>query len=789
MGKSEILSADENKKLNEEMLRMREKKNMPARQDGIKEEEKEENNLQPEAETKQSAKENVIQEKADNSNDKNVMVKNKPLDKGIKLICQYNEGEKEKDIYEVLQELSVGSFGRTYLCKRIGGVDDGIPVVIKEFCPDPKDTYRKANHELDINYIGKERIFEDFLKEPRRVKDLKDEARKRNPQFPKREWEKLNLAIPLTDEPFTCFNNWYYVMEYVEGKTLTEYLIENYDNLSLEKRLRIVLQICIAIHNLHSKDCVHQDLSPNNVMIQEDENGILKVKVIDYGMSTTLFHTNAYSSIVRNGGSRGLSDALLQYGNYKTLCGGTEEDKELIKLIDIYSLGNILIYTCLAGYELITSEWEDYFLKPVLNEEPIVADTPIGKKEEAIKRMIRELAKDATNLDLNERAQSLKSGDDNSRPNEKTKFIDYFINRLKNIQAELMNPIMPDPAVSPAIVEDGENNPEGQVPAEDNEVIKEEPEPQNSKETNPEEGSVDTTAEIIKKAENGDAIAQSNLGLWYELGLEMPQDMQKAKEWYAKAAAQGDTTAQYKLGYFYEEGKGVPKNLNEAIKWYTQAAQQGHAVSKIALKRLSRKRIFYQRLAFLCILGGIALIAAIIFGIYKVYPEVFPFSSNQPKQEQASMDNRVTPETDLVETKTEEPIENKEQQAQTVKQQIQTEERKLPLNERPTRTTDKIQEGHNTSTIDVSALTPATLTALMGKAQTDAVTRERLFNVFADGIIFLVMDENGNAFDLPRLKLFNNLEENAYQIGKTHRVDNFENENGKIRIIYLTEIK
>ena len=153
------------------------------------------------------------------------------------------------------------------------------------------------------------------------------------------------------------------------------------------------------------------------------------------------------------------------------------------------------------------------------------------------------------------------------------------------------------------------------------------------------------------------------------------------------------------------------------------------------------------------------------------------------------MDNRVTPETDLVEIKTEKPIENKEQQAQTVKQQIQTEERKLPSNEKPTRTADKIQEGHNTSTIDVSALTPANLTTLMGKAQTDVVTRERLFNVFADGIIFMVMDENGNAFDLPRLKLFNNLEENAYQIGKTHRVDNFENENGKIRIIYLTEIK
>ena len=51
------------------------------------------------------------------------------------------------------------------------------------------------------------------------------------------------------------------------------------------------------------------------------------------------------------------------------------------------------------------------------------------------------------------------------------------------------------------------------------------------------------------------------------------------------------------------------------------------------------------------------------------------------------------------------------------------------------------------------------------------------------------IDENGNAFELSLLKLYNNLKDNAYQIGKTYQVDNFENENGKIKIVILTKIK
>ena len=43
-----------------------------------------------------------------------------------------------------------------------------------------------------------------------------------------------------------------------------------------------------------------------------------------------------------------------------------------------------------------------------------------------------------------------------------------------------------------------------------------------------------------------------------------------------KAAEQGDAEAQTSLGLMYDNGKGVPQDYAEAVKWYRKAAEQGH---------------------------------------------------------------------------------------------------------------------------------------------------------------------------------------------------------------------
>jgi TPR repeat protein len=76
-------------------------------------------------------------------------------------------------------------------------------------------------------------------------------------------------------------------------------------------------------------------------------------------------------------------------------------------------------------------------------------------------------------------------------------------------------------------------------------------------------------------AEQGDAKAQSALGLMYTNGEGVQKDYAEAAKWYRKAADQGYARAQSALGYLYANGSGAPQDYAEARKWYDKAAEQG----------------------------------------------------------------------------------------------------------------------------------------------------------------------------------------------------------------------
>jgi TPR repeat protein len=82
---------------------------------------------------------------------------------------------------------------------------------------------------------------------------------------------------------------------------------------------------------------------------------------------------------------------------------------------------------------------------------------------------------------------------------------------------------------------------------------------------------------LRKAAEQGNADAQSQLGFMYAKGQGVPQDYAESVKWYRKAADQGDADAQHNLGFMYEQGQGVPQDYAESVKWYRKAAEQGNA--------------------------------------------------------------------------------------------------------------------------------------------------------------------------------------------------------------------
>ena len=77
-------------------------------------------------------------------------------------------------------------------------------------------------------------------------------------------------------------------------------------------------------------------------------------------------------------------------------------------------------------------------------------------------------------------------------------------------------------------------------------------------------------------AEQGDAGAQSNLGLMYAEGQGVPKDYKTAVKWYRLAAEQGYVTAQVNLGVMYGMGTGIIQDWVYAHMWGIIAASNGN---------------------------------------------------------------------------------------------------------------------------------------------------------------------------------------------------------------------
>ena len=131
----------------------------------------------------------------------------------------------------------------------------------------------------------------------------------------------------------------YFVMELVQGVSITEYCDQN--NLSTKGRLALFVQVCNAVQHAHQKGIIHRDIKPSNVMVTM-QDGVPVPKVIDFGIAKA---TN-----------QKLTEKTL-FTRYAHLIGTpaymSPEQAELSDLdidtrSDIYSLG-VLLYELLTG--------------------------------------------------------------------------------------------------------------------------------------------------------------------------------------------------------------------------------------------------------------------------------------------------------------------------------------------------------------------------------------------------------------------------------------------------------
>ena len=77
----------------------------------------------------------------------------------------------------------------------------------------------------------------------------------------------------------------YFVMEYVEGAPLDAYCDRH--RLRLPERLRVFVEVCVAVQHAHQKGVIHRDLKFSNVLVTE-RDGRATPKIIDFGIARAL---------------------------------------------------------------------------------------------------------------------------------------------------------------------------------------------------------------------------------------------------------------------------------------------------------------------------------------------------------------------------------------------------------------------------------------------------------------------------------------------------------------------
>lgn len=124
-------------------------------------------------------------------------------------------------------------------------------------------------------------------------------------------------------------NTVYYTMEFLEGKSLTEYLKENI-KISVENGVGLILSICDAVKTLHRAGILHRDICPDNIIIPPDFPAG-SVKLIDFG--TARFSPDEKDTLNRQIMKPGYSPPE-QY-----LVKGKQNEQ-----VDIYALGATLFH-------------------------------------------------------------------------------------------------------------------------------------------------------------------------------------------------------------------------------------------------------------------------------------------------------------------------------------------------------------------------------------------------------------------------------------------------------------
>jgi eukaryotic-like serine/threonine-protein kinase len=111
----------------------------------------------------------------------------------------------------------------------------------------------------------------------------------------------------------------YFVMEYVPGLPITDYCHQK--KLSIDDRVRLIIQACDGVQYAHQNAIIHRDLKPSNVLVVEVD-GKAAPRIIDFGLAKTTTGATPDQTQLRSRNTRAGDDDLVEFAIVRSLLAG-----------------------------------------------------------------------------------------------------------------------------------------------------------------------------------------------------------------------------------------------------------------------------------------------------------------------------------------------------------------------------------------------------------------------------------------------------------------------------------
>ena len=222
--------------------------------------------------------------------------------------------------YKIMNVLGQGTFGITYKAKvemkgALGRLDSNMYVAVKEFFM--KEVNGRENNSVTSGSTSNGGLFyyyrDKFEREARNLSTL----------------SHPNIVKVL--EAFHANGTTYYSMEYIDGISLDKKIAQSpQGRMPLTEAIETLKQIGAAIAFMHSRNMLHLDVKPGNVMMRKDGTAVL----IDFGLSKQYTSDGEPESSTKVGaGTPGY--APIEQASY-------HEGKGFPTMMDVYALGGTL---------------------------------------------------------------------------------------------------------------------------------------------------------------------------------------------------------------------------------------------------------------------------------------------------------------------------------------------------------------------------------------------------------------------------------------------------------------